>query len=94
MRAAGRAVCQAGGVEDEQIIAQISSLVDEEHRLRERRLAGELDTQEEQARLRAVEIALDQLWDLLRRRRAARDSGTNPDEVEPLAVDRVEGYLQ
>ena len=39
---------------------------------------GELASDDERARLRTVEEALDQCWDLLRRRRAARDNGTRP----------------
>lgn len=81
-------------MDDKDILYQITSLVDEEHRLRERRMSGEVTSEEETARLRELEESLDQCWDLLRRRRAARKSGTDPDQVSPQPKDRVEGYLQ
>jgi hypothetical protein len=79
---------------DELLIERISTLVDEEHRLRGRFQAGEISSDEEHARLRELEESLDQCWDLLRRRRAARDQGVDPDAVHPSPVDEVEGYLQ
>jgi hypothetical protein len=81
-------------VDDKQIIQSIDALVDEEHQLRQRRQAGEVSTEEEQARLRELEESLDQCWDLLRRRRAARESGTDPDQVQAQPRRQVEGYLQ
>ncbi|MET9626586.1 DUF2630 family protein [Lentzea sp. NPDC006480] len=79
---------------DENVLGRINELVDEEHRLRERVVAGEISTAEEHDRLRALEEALDQCWDLLRRRRAARSQGLPADEVPPRPVGEVEGYLQ
>jgi hypothetical protein len=81
-------------VDDKQILHQITELVEEEHELRTRRVAGEITSDEENARLRGLEESLDQCWDLLRRRRAAREAGVNPDEVRPQPKDQVEGYLQ
>lgn len=81
-------------MDDKQILHRITELVDEEHQLRTRRVAGEVSSDEEVARLRDLEESLDQCWDLLRRRRAARDAGINPDEVPAQPVDQVEGYLQ
>jgi Protein of unknown function (DUF2630) len=81
-------------MEDIQILSQIEHLVDEEHRLRQRVLDGELSTEQEQARLRAVEASLDRCWDLLRQRRARREIGADPDEAEPRPASQVEGYLQ
>ena len=80
-------------MDDAQIVKRIDELVDEEHRL-ERTHVGSGLSAEEQARLRALEIQLDQAWDLLRRRRARRHAGLDPDgaTVEPPAV--VEGYQQ
>jgi hypothetical protein len=76
------------------VLSRISDLVDEEHRLRQRRQAGELSTEEEQARLRLVEESLDQCWDLLRRRRAAREQGGDPDAEQVRDPSTVETYLQ
>lgn len=81
-------------MDDKQILHQITDLVDEEHQLRTRRLAGEMTSDEETARLRDLEDALDQCWDLLRRRRAAREFGTDPDKVTLQSKSQVEGYLQ
>lgn len=72
----------------------ISELVDEEHRLRSAVQAGKLDSAEERDRLRSVEEELDQCWDLLRQRRAARDNHTNPDAAKARPVSEVEGYQQ
>jgi hypothetical protein len=81
-------------VDDKQILQRITSLVDEEHQLRNRRLEGDLSSAEETERLRDLEEALDQCWDLLRRRRAARDMGTNPDDIDAPSKAQVEKYLQ
>ncbi len=80
--------------DDKPILGRIEELVDEEHRLRTAVQQGTLPSDEESARLRQVEIALDQCWDLLRRRRAARETGTDPDSVGARPASEVEGYLQ
>ena len=36
---------------------------------------------------------LDQCWDLLRQRRALRETGGDPGEAEVRPADEVEGYL-
>ncbi|MFS8104571.1 DUF2630 family protein [Lentzea alba] len=79
---------------DESVLGRINELVAEEHELRERLRAGDISTTEEHSRLRAVEEALDQCWDLLRRRRAARAQGESADDVPARSVGEVEGYLQ
>ena len=81
-------------MDDKEILRHISELVDEEHRLRASLQAGEISSDEEHARLRALEERLDQYWDLLRRRRAARDAGSDPDTVPERSVSEVETYLQ
>ncbi len=80
-------------MEDTEVLQRIRRLVDEEHRLGTSHVGQGL-TEEEEARLRQIEVALDQCWDLLRQRRARRASGQDPDqaEVRPAAV--VEGYQQ
>jgi hypothetical protein len=79
---------------DESVLGQISRLIEEEHRLRGQLSAGQISADAEQARLRQLEESLDQCWDLLRRRRAARDAGQDPDAVQARPVGAVEGYLQ
>jgi hypothetical protein len=81
-------------MDDATVLKRIHGLVDEEHALREQLRKGEISTDDEHARLKQLEESLDQAWDLLRRRRAARDQGQNPDSEKPRAVREVEDYLQ
>ncbi|MDT4989187.1 MAG: hypothetical protein QOI74_3281 [Micromonosporaceae bacterium] len=76
------------------ILGHIHELVDEEHKLRTQVSSGDISSDEERARLRQLEEALDQCWDLLRQRRAAPTRGENPDSVQPRPVSEVENYLQ
>ncbi|MDQ1485188.1 MAG: hypothetical protein QOJ62_881 [Actinomycetota bacterium] len=45
-------------------------------------------------RLRAIEVTLDQCWDLLRQRRARRHAGEDPDQAAVRPEQIVEGYQQ
>jgi hypothetical protein len=81
-------------MQDRTIQHHISELVEEEHRLRGALQAGRIESAEEQSRLRQIEEELDQCWDLLRRRRAARDNRTDPEQVEARSIDQVERYQQ
>lgn len=81
-------------MDEKQIMARVHELVAEEHALRERHRAGQLDDAEERARLRELEETLDQHWDLLRQRRARASAGQDPDAAETRPVSEVEGYLQ
>jgi Protein of unknown function (DUF2630) len=81
-------------MDERDILARIGEFVDEEHRLRERHEKGELTRTEEQQRLRQLEVALDQCWDLLRQRRAKTRAGANPNEADLRPPGEVEGYLQ
>jgi hypothetical protein len=78
---------------DSETLAYIRHLVDEEKSLREQLQHGEISTSEEHDRLRQVEVELDQCWDLLRQRRALRDTGGDPREAEVRPPGQVEGYL-
>jgi hypothetical protein len=80
-------------MDDTEVIRRIGALVDEEHELeRSQAASGPDDTAT--ARLRDIEVALDQCWDLLRQRRARRETGGNPDEAGVRPPDVVEGYQQ
>ncbi|OAA25432.1 Protein of unknown function (DUF2630) [Frankia sp. EI5c] len=81
-------------MEDTRIFERIDTLVAEEHSLRLRRSQGRIDSDAERDRLVELEQTLDQCWDLLRRRRAARSVGADPDEARPGSGSQVEGYLQ
>ena len=80
--------------DDRDIIEQIDRLVAEEHALESRHHEGEGLSDDEHRRLRALEVHLDQLWDLLRQRRARRDAGLDPDDASERGPDTVEGYRQ
>jgi predicted nuclease with TOPRIM domain len=74
-------------------LARIHELVEEERELRDRLQRKEISADEEHARLRALEVQLDQCWDLLRQRRALRETGGDPREAKVRPPDEVEGYL-
>jgi Protein of unknown function (DUF2630) len=78
---------------DEDLVHRIDALVEEEHRL-EREHADEGLDDQGRTRLRDLEVRLDQLWDLLRQRRARRHAGQNPDEAQPRSPEVVEHYQQ
>jgi Protein of unknown function (DUF2630) len=79
--------------QDQDILAQVNKLVAEEKELRSQLQQREIDESEEHQRLKAVEIALDQCWDLLRQRRALRETGGDPREAQVRPPGEVEGYL-
>jgi hypothetical protein len=81
-------------MDEKDILARIGEYVGEEQRLRERYQRDELGPEEEHRRLERLEVALDQCWDLLRRRRARLEAGADPDDTEVRPPDEVEGYLQ
>jgi hypothetical protein len=80
-------------MDDTEVIAKINSLVEEEHALT-RDLEGRSSTPDDKARLRELEVALDQCWDLLRQRRARREFGEDPSTAEVRPPDVVEQYRQ
>ncbi|MDT4995186.1 MAG: hypothetical protein QOH97_5078 [Actinoplanes sp.] len=81
-------------MDDNTVLGRIHSLVDEEHKLRQQLSRGEISGSDEHARLKELEVALDQCWDLLRRRRAAREVGNDPNAEKAHSPSEVEGYLQ
>ena len=78
---------------DDDIVERINALASEEHEL-ELAHSGTSVSAQEQRRLKDIEVALDQCWDLLRQRRARRDAGQNPDDAEVRPENVVEGYRQ
>ncbi|WP_405134654.1 DUF2630 family protein [Nocardia sp. NBC_01388] len=79
---------------EQDILARIKTLVDQEHELRSQSGQGEIDPETERRQLAELEVMLDQCWDLLRQRRARLDQGRNPNEAQPNSAHQVEGYLQ
>jgi hypothetical protein len=73
---------------DDDILAKVAQLVAEE-----KSLEGDAETTEERRAHRArIEAQLDQCWDLLRQRRALRETGQDPREARVRPADEVEGY--
>jgi hypothetical protein len=81
-------------MDDNAVLSQINQLVDEEHHLLESSRGSEGLDEKQDARLKAVEVALDQCWDLLRQRRASRHAGRDPEEAHVRDSTTVEGYQQ
>ena len=80
-------------MDDNEILHNITTLVNEEHELMKQAEQGTLD-ETKQARIRDLEIQLDQCWDLLRQRRARREFGLNPEEAKLRDPNIVEHYQQ
>ncbi|OBH31474.1 hypothetical protein A5692_16890 [Mycobacterium sp. E342] len=78
---------------DNQTLAHIRELVAEEKALRAQLQQRDISQSEEHDRLRRLEVELDQCWDLLRQRRALRETGDDPRAAEVRPADEVEGYL-
>lgn len=81
-------------MDDRDVLNRIHELVAEEHRLYEHSKAGLGLSEDDQKRLHAVEVALDQCWDLLRQRRARREFGSDPEEATARDESTVKGYRQ
>ena len=80
-------------MDDPQIHGTIESLVAEEQTIWEREAAGGADDADRR-RLEELKVSLDQCWDLLRQRRARRDSGQDPDSATVRDPEVVERYQQ
>ena len=78
---------------DEQIHNRIEELVAEEQDLYGRVGEGGLSANEHN-RLESIKVSLDQCWDLLRQRRALRESGQDPDAAKVRDPEIVERYEQ
>jgi hypothetical protein len=82
------------GMDDAELVKRIDDLAAEEHRLERSHADGAGLSPDELGRLRAIEVALDQCWDLLRQRRARRNAGEDPNEAQARSAVVVEGYEQ
>lgn len=78
---------------DQKVENGIEKLIAREHELRHHP-DGRALTEAELTELRHLEIRLDQLWDLLRRRRATRAAGGDPGSEALRDEDTVEHYRQ
>ena len=80
-------------MDDKELHEHISRLVAEERELEEGHV-GARATPEEEERLQALQVTLDQYWDLLRQRQARRAAGQDPDSATERPAEVVEGYQQ
>jgi hypothetical protein len=71
----------------------IEELVAEEHRLLDLAAERPLETQE-RTRLDAINVQLDQYYDLLRQRRAREEFHQDPNSAHLRSPETVEKYLQ
>ncbi len=74
---------------DPSVLAHIQRLVAEEHRLFAQ---GSRDA-EGSKRLADVQVELDQCWDLLRQRRALRETGGDPSQAHARPPEVVKKYI-
>lgn len=81
-------------MDDKVVLSRINELVTEEERLLESSRGTEGLSEADDARLKAVEVALDQCWDLLRQRRAKHHAGRDPNEADVRDPSIVENYQQ
>jgi len=79
-------------MDQDEILARITAMVDDERRLRDALASGQIDGSTEHERLGQLERDLDQCWDLLRQRRAKSEFGENPDEARARPSSQVEDY--
>ena len=78
---------------DEDVLSSINELANEEHDLFQKEARGEA-SDGDRDRMKALEVSLDQCWDLLHQRRARRSAGMDPDKAEVRPESVVEGYVQ
>jgi hypothetical protein len=75
---------------EQPVLNEIQKLVSEEHQLYDKGTLSDAD----RGRLATINVELDQCWDLLRRRRALRESGGDPNEARVRPPEVVEKYEQ
>jgi hypothetical protein len=81
-------------MDDRQLQHRINSLAEEEEQLWARAgHEGGLST-EDDVRLKAIQLQLDQAYDLLRQRSARRSAGLDPDTAQVRPPSVVEHYEQ
>jgi hypothetical protein len=79
-------------MDDDEILSRINDLAAEEHELFQLESEGGA-SDADRDRLQALQVTLDQAWDLLHQRRARRSAGMDPDEAQVRDPGTVEGYV-
>lgn len=82
-----------GIVEDQDVLAHIDQLANEEHALWDKESRGEA-TEDDKLRLKKIQVTLDQCWDYLSQRRALRAAHRNPDDATVRDENVVERYVR
>jgi hypothetical protein len=78
-------------MQDDRVLEQINKLASEEKKLwKKEEKEGVSD--DDRKRLQELNVTLDQCWDLLHQRRAARRAGLDPREAKVRPAAEVEGY--
>ena len=80
-------------MDEYQLHQKIEELVKEEQDLRETQ-GNSAELAARAAKLKGIEVQLDQCWDLLRQRQAKIHAGDSPDEAQVRSISEVEGYKQ
>jgi hypothetical protein len=75
---------------DQSVLKHIQELAEAEHKL----FSQESLTAGEAARLKKIQVELDQYWDLLRQRQARRAAGQDPNQAHMRSPKIVENYEQ
>ena len=74
---------------DQSVLTHIQRLAAEEHGLFEKESLAD----EERKRLADIQVQLDQCWDLLRQRRALRETGGDPSQAHVRPPEVIKKYL-
>jgi hypothetical protein len=74
---------------DQSVLTHIQRLAAEEHGLFEKESLAD----EERKRLSDIQVQLDQCWDLLRQRRALRETGGDPSQAHVRPPEVIKKYL-
>jgi hypothetical protein len=75
---------------DQSVLKHIKGLAAEEHELFGQDSLAKADA----ARLKKIQVELDQCWDLLRQRQAKRAAGQDPNKAHVRPPGIVENYEQ
>jgi len=74
--------------DEQSVLNHIGEVVEEEKEL----YAREDRSEEDNKRLKELQVELDQCWDLLRQRRALQEFGRDPEEAQIRSAETVEDY--
>lgn len=79
---------------DLDLVRQINALSTEEEQLYASASEGDGLSADQLARLEAIRVELDRVYDLLHQRQARASAGMNPDDATERSAEVVERYQQ